>query len=300
MPGYTMEEQQEFDRIRGSWSSPWYPVLFFLVAMPIEVAWWWKAPFMQFGWQILLGLTIVVAAVPWIGSRGHAADSAALRQHPARFAFLVPMLVLHGGMIALYGPYWRSGPGEGSVTVNRLLKAMVEPATMANLFVAAVSRSNENDASVNLRDIGLLRRLGADVNAPADDGRFPLDVADQSEVFAALLDAGARAHSDHIASLLHRAIDAEDATMLARLLALGVAPDLLRPDDASRISAAQFAARWGYVEALETLLAAGASLAHRDAQGRSVRDHATNGGDADILAVIARHEARAATNIERP
>lgn len=300
MPGYTQEEQREFDRIRSSWSSPWYPALFFLVAMPIEFGWWWKAPFMQFGWQVVLGLTIVVAAVPWIGSRGHAEDSAALRRHPARFAFLMPMLLLHGGMIALYGPYWRSGPGDGSVTVNGLLAAMVEPGKMANLFVDAVSRSNEGDASVNLRDIGLLRRLGADVNAPADDGRFPLDVASKPEVFAALVDAGGRAHSQHIASLLHGAIDAEDATMLARLLAFGIAPDLLRPDDASRISAAQFAARWGYVEALDTLLAAGASLEHRDAQGRTVLDHATNGGDEEILSVISRHKARAATSVERP
>ena len=298
MSGYTQQEQREFDRIRGSWSSPWYPALFFLVAMPIEFGWWWKAPFMQFGWQVLLGLTVVVAAVPWIGSRGHAEDSAALRRHPARFAFLLPMLLLHGGMIALYGPYWRSGPGDGSVTVNRLLKAMVEPAMMANLFVDAVARSNEEDASVNLRDIGLLRRLGADVNAPADDGRFPLDVASEPEVFAALVDAGARAHSDQIASLLHSAIGAEDATMVAQLLALGIDPDLLRPDDASRISAAQFAARWGYVKALDTLLAAGASLEHRDAQGRSVLDHATNGADEAILAVIAHHEARIAKDVE--
>ena len=61
----TLEDSNERDRIAGSWSSPVYPLVFFLVAMPLE--WWlWKdAPFMQLGWQVVLGLSIVVAAVPW-------------------------------------------------------------------------------------------------------------------------------------------------------------------------------------------------------------------------------------------
>jgi hypothetical protein len=88
--------------------------VFFLVAMPLE--WWlWKdAPFVQLGWQVVLGLSIVVAAVPWIGSVAHPADSAALRRHPARFAFVLPALALHLAIFALYGPYWRSGAGTAA------------------------------------------------------------------------------------------------------------------------------------------------------------------------------------------
>jgi hypothetical protein len=176
----TLEDSNERDRIAGSWSSPVYPLVFFLVAMPLE--WWlWKdAPFMQLGWQVVLGLSIVVAAVPWIGSVAHPADSAALRRHPARFAFVLPALALHLAIFALYGPYWRSGAGDGSVTIHRLVTALREPAQMSTLLVEAVARTGEDPSEV-LRDIALLRRLGADVNAPAPDGRYPLDAAARPE-----------------------------------------------------------------------------------------------------------------------
>lgn len=293
MPVYgpTLEDQREYQRIHGSWNSPWYPILFFLVAMPIEWWLWRRAPFMQFGWQIVLGLTIVLAAVPWIGSRSpsHAADSAALRRHPARFAFLLPMVLLHVGVMALYGPYWRSGPGDATVTINRVLVALGNPQTMADLLVEAVARTGEREV---LRDVGFLRRLGADVNARGGDGRYPLDAVALPDVLVVLLDAGARAHGDQIAVQLQRVIDAGDMVTLERLLALGIDPDLVAADDASGITAAQWAARWGYVEALESLLAAGARLDHRDGQGRTVLDHARDGGDDGVLAVIARYDGR--------
>lgn len=185
-----------------------YPLVFFLVAMPLE--WWlWKdAPFMQLGWQVVFGLSIVVAAVPWIGSVAHPADSAALRRHPARFAFVLPALAFHLAIFALYGPYWRSGAGDGSVTIHRLVIALREPAQMSTLLVEVVARTGDDPSEV-LRDIALLRRLGADVNAPAPDGRYPLDAAARPEALAALLDSGARRHSDQVSAQLRRLVDAD-------------------------------------------------------------------------------------------
>ena len=288
----TLEDSNERDRIAGSWSSPVYPLVFFLVAMPLE--WWpWKdAPFMQLGWQVVLGLSIVVAAVPWIGSVAHPADSAALRRHPARFAFVLPALALHLAIFALYGPYWRSGAGDGSVTIHRLVTALREPAQMSTLLVEAVARTGEDPSEV-LRDIALLRRLGADVNAPAPDGRYPLDAAARPEALAALLDSGARRHSDQVSAQLRRLVDADDLATLGRLLALGVDPDLVESTEPSGVTALQWAARWEHVEAFDALLAAGARLDRTDRHGRTALDHAHNGGSTAVLERIAQHQGQA-------
>jgi hypothetical protein len=98
---------------------------------------------------------------------------------------------------------------------------------MSTLLVEAVARTGEGPSEV-LRDIALLRRLGADVNAPAPDGRYPLDAAARPEALAALLDSGARTYSDQVSVQLRRLVDTDDLATLGRLLALGVDPDLVR------------------------------------------------------------------------
>ena len=122
MYGPTLEDQRERDRIAGSWNSPLYPLVF-VVAFAIELALWWQAPFMQLGWQLVLALTVVLASVPWIGSVSHRENSAALRRHGVRFAFLVPALLLHAG--------WRTSTGPTGSPV---------PATAASVSTASSSR----------------------------------------------------------------------------------------------------------------------------------------------------------------
>lgn len=285
MWGPTMEEQRERDRISGSWNSPLYP-LAFVVAFALELALWWRAPFMQLGWQVVLALTVVLASVPWVGSVSHREDSAALRRHGARFAFLVPALLLHAGMAQLYGPYWRSGPGDGSVSVNRVLLALRDPGRMSLLVAEAATRTS--DAG---RDLGFFLRLGADPNRPTPDGRYPLDEARSAGAVDALLSSGARRHSPAIATPLRLLAAEGDAATLRRLLAAGVDPDTLEPDDRDGFTAAHEAAYRDQAEALRVLLAAGANPSRRDRWGRDVADNARRGRSDEALAVLVEHAA---------
>lgn len=285
MYGPTLEDQRQYDRFSGSWKSPWYPVVF-AVAFGIELALWWRAPFMRIGWQAALALTVVFASVPWIGSVSHRADSAALRRHVARFAFLVPAVLLHAGMALLYGPYWRSGPGDSSVSVNGILRALRDPERMSLLMTEAAARTA--DAR---RDLGFFLRLGADPNRPAADGRYPLDAARSAGAVDALLTGGARKHSRAIATPLRLLAGEGDADTLRRLLAAGVPPDTLEPDDRDGFTAAHEAAYGDHAEALRALLAAGADPARRDRWGRDVADNARRGRSDASLAVLAEHAA---------
>jgi hypothetical protein len=268
----TLEDSNERDRIAGSWSS--VPSVFFLVAMPLE--WWlWKdAPFCNWAgkwfWAIDRGRC---RALDW--QRRASCRPAALRRHPARFAFVLPALALHLAIFALYGPYWRSGAGTAA-----------SPSTGWSRHCASLRRcppcwSKRSRAPVRihqevLRDIALLRRLGQ-MNAPAPDGRYPLDAAARPEALAALLDSGARRHSDQVSAQLRRLVDADDSATLGRLLALGVDPDLVESTEPSGVTALR-AARWEHVEAFDALLAAGARLDRTDRHGRTALDHAHNGG----------------------
>lgn len=284
----SIESQAERQRERDAWSSPWYPALFFLVAMPIEIWCWWKAPFMQLGWQVVLGLTIVIAAVPWIGSRQHRADSETLRRHPARFGFLLPALLLHAGMAALYGPYWNAGreAGDGSITINRLLGALLDRQAMATMLVDAAARPDDRSL-----EIAFLLRLGADANAADARGRHPLDVVADGTSLDRLLDTGAVRHSAAIGRTLIVLAREGDTARLVRLLALGVDADATDPDGDAGYTAAHEAAYSGHAETLRALLAAGADPDRRDAHGKTVTDRA--GDDPDLLAVLAEFDRRA-------
>ncbi len=285
MYGPTMEDRGECERIAGSWQSPWYPVVF-AVGFALELALWWRAPFMQVGWQVGLALTVVLASVPWIGSVAHREESAGLRRLGARFAFVVPAVLLHAGMALLYGPFWRSGPGDGSVTVNRVLLALRDPGRMSVLLVEAGARPA--DAR---RDLGFFLRLGADPNRPAADGRYPLDAARSAGAVDALLAGGARRHSPLIAVTLRLLAGENDTETLRRLLAAGVPPDTLEPEDRDGFTAAHEAAYGNHAEALRALLAAGADPSRRDRWGRDVADSARRGNSAEALAVLAERSA---------
>jgi hypothetical protein len=285
MYGPTLEDQRQHERFSGSWKSPWYPVVFG-VAIGVELVLWWRAPFMRLGWQAALALTVVLASVPWVGSVSHRADSEALRRHGARFAFLVPAVLLHAGMAYLYGPYGRSGPGDSSVSVNRVLLALRDPERMSLLMVEAGGRPA--DAR---RDLGFFLRLGADPNRPAADGRFPLDAARSAGAVDALLAGGARKHSPAIAVTLRFLASEGDAETLRRLLAVGVPPDTLEPGEQDGFTAAHEAAYSDHAEALRVLLAAGADPSRRDRWGRDAADNARRGNSGQALAVLAERSA---------
>jgi len=280
----SLEAQAELQRERDAWSSPWYPALFFLVAMPIELWCWWEAPYMQFGWQVVLGLTIVVAVVPWIGSRQHRGDSEALRRHPARFGFLLPALLLHAGMFALYGPYWRSGAADGSINVNRLLVGLVDAAAMSELLGPAAEREP--------REVAFLLRLGADPNGRDASGRHPLDRAMTAQTVDLLLAHGARAHSAAIHRTLNLMAHDASAETLSRLLAAGVDADATDPASDDGYTAAHEAAYGDHAAALRVLLSVGADVQRRDRWGRNVLDHARRGESAAALAVLAEFDHR--------
>ena len=283
MYGPTLEEQRARERVLRSWSSPWYPVIF-AVAFGLELGLWWRAPFMQVGWQAALALTVVAASVPWIGSVRHRDDSNALRRHGARFAFLVPALLLHAGMAGLYGPYWRSGPGDGSVGVNRILFALRDPEQMSRLMVEAAARPADAE-----RDLGFFLRLGGDANRPVADGHHPLDAARSAAAADALIAAGAREHSPAIAAPLRLLASEGEAETLRRLLAVGVDPDTLEPDDRDGFTAVHEAAYGNQPDALRVLLAAGADPSRRDRWGRDAADNARRGESEEALAVLTEY-----------
>lgn len=285
MYGPTLEDERKYDRFAASWKSPWYPVVF-AVAFAIELALWWKAPFMQAGWQVALALSVVLAAVPWVGSVAHREESGALRRHAARFAFLLPAVVLHAGVALFYGPYWRSGPGDSSVSLNRVLLSLRDPERMSALMTEASARPE-----TARRDLGFFLRLGADPNRPGADGRFPLDGARSASAVDALLSGGARKHSRAIATTLLLLAREGDAGSLRRLLAVGVPPDTLGTDDQDGFTATHEAAYSGHAEALRALLAAGADPKRRDRSGRDATDHARRGKSPEALAVLSEHAA---------
>lgn len=285
MYGPTLEDKRQYERFAGSWKSPWYPIVF-AVAFAVELALWWKAPFMRIGWQAALALTVVLASVPWVGSVSHREDSAALRRHAARFAFLLPAILLHAGMAFFYGPYWRSGPGDSSVNVSRILRALQDPDRMGLLLAEAAARPE-----TARRDLGFFLRLGADPNRPAADGRYPLDAARSAGAVDALLAGGARRHSRAVATTLRLLAGEGDADTLRRLLAAGVPPDTLEPDDRDGFTAAHEAAYGDHAEALRVLLGAGADPTRRDRWGRDVADNARRGRSEEALAVLAERAA---------
>lgn len=285
MYGPTLEDNRQYERFAASWKSPWYPVVF-AVAFAVELGLWWRAPFMQLGWQVALALTVVLASVPWVGSAAHREESAALRRHGARFAFLLPAVLLHAGTALLYGPYWRSGPGDSSVNLNRILLALRDPERMSLLMAEAAARPE-----TARRDLGFFLRLGADPNRPAADGRYPLDAARSAGAVDALLAGGARKHSPSIAATLLLLAREGDAETLRRLLAAGVLPDTLGPGDQDGFTAAHEAAYSDHAEALRVLLAAGADASRRDRWGRDVAENARRGKSEEALAVLAEHAA---------
>lgn len=277
----TIEEIRSRERALDTWSSPLYPAVFF-IGFALEWGLWVDAPFMRLGWIAVLALSLVVASTPWIGSVRHREASAAARRHPARFALLLPALLLHLGAFTLYGPDRRAGSGDSTVTVNQVLMALLDGERMPALLVPAAERTEY--------EVRFLLRLGADPNAADADGRYPLDVARDPGVLTLLLDRGGRAHSASVAVILLTMARAGEAGILRRLLAVGVHPDLTL-SEMEGYGAAHEAAYMDHAEALRVLLEGGADPGRRTARGETVADYARRGQAESVLAVLAEFEA---------
>jgi len=76
---------------------------------------------------------------------------------------------------------------------------------------------------------------------------------------------------------------------LHRLLAVGLDPDTLEPDDRDGFTAVHEAAYGDTADALRVLLAAGADPSRRDRWGRDATDNARRGESDGALAVLAEH-----------
>lgn len=255
------------------WTSPLYAVA---VAAALGLEWllWRFAPYDADKVIAPFAFTLVLAAVPWIGSVNHRERTLALRRRGRWVWFALPAVVVHAGLFALFGPYWRSGETTSMNDLGDVLAALVDDGKMAGLLT---------DASRNerMRDLALLLRIGADPAVPDAEGKTALEEAASAQVVDALLAGGARVEPARMARAMYRLGERGDAAMLSRLLAAGADPNRVH-EDMQGNTALHIAAYLDHGDAVRVLLAAGADPAQKNDNGE------------DAVAVARRGESRAA------
>ena len=175
-----------------------------------------------------------------------------------------------------------------TVLAALLLASGADPNTRDNGGATPLHRA------VRHRDTGvarLLLRAGAELEARDDQGRTPLQWAlntgeSNGHTIEALVNAGAdvRVRDRYGEPLLHRAVDQEDAQLVARLLELGADPDVAGLAGRTALHSAG----WGPAPVMRELLAAGADVTARTVDGWSPLHSAATARDlASLTALLA-------------
>lgn len=261
----TFEREQQLQRERASWASPWYPAVFAL-AFAGEWALWRDALYPSLGAMVILALTVVAASLPWVGSWRHSAESKALRSSSRRWLFPGPALIAHAALAAYYGADWRGGGSSAGIEFSETLSALISPQRMADLCVRAAAHPDS-------RDLRFLLRWGADPTRADAEGNEPIYVARTAPALALLRTRVARVDPARAAASLSLFADQGDLPAARMLLDLGANPSLA-PPDAQGNTPLHLAAFSEHVDMIALLLKAGAKRDARNDAGDTPLDYA--------------------------